>query len=467
MPMPGTAFYGGSMLRDLCLNKCVRHDGTLTNGPKWVGNIPSGTRQAGAILFDGSDDEITIPAFGFNYDIVTISAWIYPTNLGARNTVIDLGLNTTGVPSLEVGNGSGTATLQLLRPGVYLTVATNSSITASVWQHIAYVRNANNYGAAASNFNGHLYLNGNRLTYAAYSASETLASTSVAKKIGRRGTSAQTFNGMIGSVQVNSWSPAVEADADVWAMQLYLESRSRLHSLNWLGRRTYSFASGGGAYTLTAAQGSFALTGQAAGLRATRLVSAAQGSFSLSGQSAALKVGRKVTAAQGSFALTGQDAALRATRTVSAAVGSFTLTGQAANLRATRLLTAAYGTFTLTGQAANLVKGMPGAYTLTASQGSFALSGQSVGLIAARHLAAGQGAFALTGQAAGLSVTRRIVAACGSFTLSGQAASLLYSGEVVGATIYAPVRFAAAQVNAGAASQQNTNTGAGKRVWMP
>jgi hypothetical protein len=44
-----------------------------------------------------------------------------------------------------------------------------------------------------------------------------------------------------------------------------------------------------------------------------------------------------LTAAPGSFALTGQAADLKYGRVVSAGQGSFTLTGQSANLKATRL----------------------------------------------------------------------------------------------------------------------------------
>lgn len=52
----------------------------------------------------------------------------------------------------------------------------------------------------------------------------------------------------------------------------------------------------------------------------------------------------------GTFNLTGQSAGLLATRTIPAAVGTFTLTGVAAGLLATRFMSAAAGTFALTGK---------------------------------------------------------------------------------------------------------------------
>lgn len=163
---------------------------------------------------------------------------------------------------------------------------------------------------------------------------------------------------------------------------------------------------GGSPYTLAAGVGSFSLSGQAAGLRATRKVTAALGTFSLSGQAAGLRADRKVTAAVGAFSLSGQAAGLRADRRVAAAVGTFTVSGQAVGLRATRSLVASVGTFILSGQAATLTK--TGSYTLTASAGAFTLSGQ----------------------AAALTTARRVVAGVGTFTFTGQPAILIYSGFV-------------------------------------
>jgi hypothetical protein len=61
--------------------------------------------------------------------------------------------------------------------------------------------------------------------------------------------------------------------------------------------------------------------------------------------------------ANGAFALSGQAAGLRASRLLTAAVGSFSLTGQVAGLRAARLLSAGQGNFTLSGQNVNLIVG--------------------------------------------------------------------------------------------------------------
>lgn len=209
-------------------------------------------------------------------------------------------------------------------------------------------------------------------------------------------------------------------------------------------------AASAGSYVLTASTGSFSLSGQAAGLRASRKLVAAQGAFALSGQPAALRASRKLAAASGSFTLTGQPANLVYTPaagsyTLTADTGSFSLTGQAAGLRASRKLIAAQGTFALTGIAAVLrasrklvsavgsfvltgqTAGLRASRKLTAAQGSFSLAGQSVNLRVSRKLGAGQGSFSLSGQSAGLRVSRKIVLDAGAFTLTGQDAGLVYT----------------------------------------
>lgn len=146
-------------------------------------------------------------------------------------------------------------------------------------------------------------------------------------------------------------------------------------------------------------------------------LTATQGSFSLSGQAAALTHAWKLTAAQGAFTLSGQAATFGLT--MPAAVGTFTLSGQAATLSRTYVLPAAQGSFALTGQSAMFGLGMP------AATGAFAVSGQDAGLLKAWKLTAGHGTFTLTGQDASFSVAvvYTLPAAVGTFTLTGQAAT--------------------------------------------
>lgn len=55
------------------------HDGTLDNGPKWVGESKIGT---GALSFDGADDRVSIGSFDVvGGDGITIACWFKASNL--------------------------------------------------------------------------------------------------------------------------------------------------------------------------------------------------------------------------------------------------------------------------------------------------------------------------------------------------------------------------------------------------
>lgn len=83
------------------------------------------------------------------------------------------------------------------------------------------------------------------------------------------------------------------------------------------------------AYTMTAAQGSYALNGQLAALRSTRTMSAARGSYALTGEPLGFSLAHpSMVASQGSYALSGQSVSFRFGHRLTAAHGSYTLTGQ-------------------------------------------------------------------------------------------------------------------------------------------
>lgn len=120
---------------------------------------------------------------------------------------------------------------------------------------------------------------------------------------------------------------------------------------------------GGPTYTLTAATGSFTLTGIAATFKVSRKLVAATGSFALTGQAANLQVSRKLVAGTGSFALTGVAVNLvytpvsGATYTLVAQTGAFNLTGQAAAFKVSRKLVAETVAYAFIGNTANFYPG--------------------------------------------------------------------------------------------------------------
>lgn len=163
---------------------------------------PNGTtytnfgKVGGARNFDEHNDYVSIPALGWDYDNITIEAWVRPSTLGNRMTVIDMGAETTLVPILEVGPCSGrTKAVCVVTPGVWQAETGSDVISTDVWTHIAYTKS----GPGATH---KIYVNGVLQTLAT-NASANYASTSVTKRIGARLT-AQDFYGAIDEVRVSN-----------------------------------------------------------------------------------------------------------------------------------------------------------------------------------------------------------------------------------------------------------------------
>ncbi len=198
-------------------------------------------------------------------------------------------------------------------------------------------------------------------------------------------------------------------------------------------------------YTLTGDQASFALSGQAVTLTASRLLDAAQTTFALTGQLVSFGYSRVLALDNGAYSLGGQDVALQAARSLTSDSAAFTLSGQDAGLLALRLVAADYATFSLVGQdvqfgnnltmtgefaafaMAGQALGLAASRLLTADHSSFAVSGQDAGFSRLLLLTAEFSAFLVSGQQVGLVITRQLAAAYGAFVLAGQAASLIYA----------------------------------------
>lgn len=221
---------------------------------------------------------------------------------------------------------------------------------------------------------------------------------------------------VLGGVAKRVWSPGDVLDYRRNPWQFFKQRPLRV------------YFPGGAAAVLTAETGTFALTGNATGLRAGRKLTAQTGSFTLTGNAAALKFGHKLTAEVGSFTLTGNAAGLARGVSLAAAAGTFTLTGVAAGLKLDRRITANVGTFTLTGNVAGLLTG--GDKEIAAELGEFALTGNAANLLATRRLTAAAGSFALTGNDILLPRSRVMAAGTGAFALTGNAAGLTYSAAV-------------------------------------
>lgn len=213
--------------------------------------------------------------------------------------------------------------------------------------------------------------------------------------------------------------------------------------VSWGTNRQFPQPAAATTTTLTASLATFTLTGQAAGLRASRQVVASAAAFTLTGRNASLNYVHALQAAPAAFTLTGQaasllrasrvaaspaaftvsaqDAGLRASRQLIASAGAFTLTGISAGLNFNRRLTAQVAAFTLTGVNAGLAR----ALLMPADAASFALSAKDADFDYQQLLQANVAAFILTGRAANLFDNRLLTSAPASFTLTGRNAELI------------------------------------------
>jgi hypothetical protein len=169
-------------------------------------------------------------------------------------------------------------------------------------------------------------------------------------------------------------------------------------------------------YTLTAEQGSFALSGQAAGLTAQRKITADQASISLAGSPAALSYsavqGVGVWAIGTTFVVGGVE---HQHYTLTAVVGTFAQSNPDTGLIAARKLTADQASFALSGQANSLLHG----FSIPAEAAAFSLTVFDNALVAGRKIEGVQQSFALTGQDIGFKADRKLTMDPGSFSFTG------------------------------------------------
>lgn len=199
--------------------------------------------------------------------------------------------------------------------------------------------------------------------------------------------------------------------------------------------RVYFFPSAaGGAYTLDATSGSFALTGSSVELTVSRNLDASSGSFALTGSNVSLELGRVIDATSGSYALTGTNAELSVGRQIDATSGSFAITGTDVDLTYTPAgaysLDLNSGSYALTGSTVSLEVGRQ----LDATSGTFSITGTDVDLARGYAFDLSSGSYSFTGTNVDLTVTRLLDATSGAFYISGTSVSLTWSGEPVDVT---------------------------------
>lgn len=208
---------------------------------------------------------------------------------------------------------------------------------------------------------------------------------------------AEFFDGLIGDRGIIN---TALSDAQLDGLALYYQTR-------------YGLAFGltaGGASTMTAAAGSFALAAAAAGLNVK--MPGAAGSFALAGAATLFSV--KMPTSAGTLTLTGQAATLAVS--IPVAAGAYVLAGAAGILTKQSKLTATVSTYSLAGAATSFFVTMP------AASGAFALSGAAA--LLGVKMPTSAGTLALTGANAGLTAQRRITISAATYAITGVAVVL-------------------------------------------
>ncbi len=161
-----------------------------------------------ALNFDGIDDYINLgnaSSLGLS-NIVTIEAWVKPTNLNGRQAIFSTRFNNAaGSFQLEVGNGSG-GTNRIAVSGVSTWVAQtgDNAITPGEWNHIAYVRSGPGAGTHK------IYVNGVLQTLIS-DANYSFTANNDDKLLGSGASGSQLYNGLMDEVKV--WEVSLSEQA--------------------------------------------------------------------------------------------------------------------------------------------------------------------------------------------------------------------------------------------------------------
>lgn len=388
--LPATNFTwshtGAINLTGTSSSRTILTNGVTINGAMTFNSSGSDWTLQSALTL-GSNDNLTLTAGSLDTAGYAVSCQLFVlTNTTTRS--LTLGAST--VTCTGSGNAwNATSTTNLTFSGASSTIVLTSASTKT------FIGGGLTYGTLSQSGAGTLVITGSN-TFAdiqnpykttgatiidfTSGTTQTVSAFTASGEAGRVLTIESTVGGSAATLSKASGTVSVEYCTIKDITATGGATWNATNSTDVSGNTGWNFIAAG--FTLTADAGSFALNGQAAGLRAARKLPAAYGAFSLNGQAAGLKYGRKLAAALGSFALNGQPITLTYSgagpKVMVADAGVFSLSGQTLTLRHNRTVTAGLGAFALDGQSVSLA--YSGGYRLGADAGSFALNGQSVGL---------------------------------------------------------------------------------------
>lgn len=432
--------------------------GTLTNmsaGTDWVGATVRG-KSGFALDFDGTNDYVTIANKVVHSPTrITLALWYNTRTLPNSDFPYRFCLVSNADSSPPYGaweiRGASSTTLEgiVAISGESRTIALGTMVQ-NVWTFVTVTYD----GTSLKGFR-------NGIEQETKSYSGTAGTTPQPIMLGENpGTPNRPYNGLLSdfSIYNRAISPAEIYELYRRGPGWYQRFPRRV---NANVTKAYTLTAAAGSFTLTGNDATlkvarklssdtvaFALTGNDSNFKASRKLAADTESFTLIGNDAEFTLSRKLVSETGAFALTGNDAtltsvrklttesvaftlsgidlAIQVARKLDPVEESFTLSGNDAALTAARKLAADTESYVLTGNDATLdydqITG--DTYTLSCDAESFTLTGQDAGLKAGRKIAAEPVAFTLTGQDNALKAARKLAATTQSLTLTGQDASI-------------------------------------------
>ncbi len=177
--------------------------------------------------------------------------------------------------------------------------------------------------------------------------------------------------------------------------------------------------------TITAEAGSYAYSGQDAGINRSLLVSADAGAYAYTGQDADILRGLRLAADPGAYAWAGQDVDINVTAVtlINAEAGAYAYAGQDVDFRFDSVIAAEAGAYNWAGQQAEIVK----ALRLIAEAGAYSWAGQQAEILANRLVAAEAGSYAWTGEDAAILRAVLLEAEGGAYNTTGGDATITVS----------------------------------------
>lgn len=187
--------------------------------------------------------------------------------------------------------------------------------------------------------------------------SDAAGSTFVAAAQVEEGTAATTWQRTSGGAgSVNLLPEGEDLDTSPWATFGGVTMTDTTDTAT-VGGAELVYTQVAGSFTLDCQPGTFAITGDAAGALADRVLSALAGSYTITGVAASPLYGRALSADPGSYAIAGSQAGAVVGRAVDAQPGAYLVTGDDAGVPAGRTLELAPGAFQINGAPVTILAG--------------------------------------------------------------------------------------------------------------